>query len=53
MGHLPSLKGADQEARRINKYLRAARLPTLFFDEAPDGHPKSPTRGHLKLLHLN
>jgi integrase len=27
--HLPSLKGADQEARRINKYLRAARLPTL------------------------
>lgn len=27
--HLPSLKGADQEARRINKYLRAARLSTL------------------------
>lgn len=27
--HLPSLKGADQEARRINKYLRAARLGTL------------------------
>jgi hypothetical protein len=27
--HLPSLKGADQEARRINKYLRAARLPAL------------------------
>lgn len=27
--HLPSLKGADQEARRINKYLRAARIGTL------------------------
>ncbi len=27
--HLPSLKGADQESRRINKYLRAARLATL------------------------
>lgn len=27
--HLPSLKGADQEARRINKYLRAAKLGTL------------------------
>lgn len=27
--HLPSLKGAEQEARRVNKYLRAARLHTL------------------------
>jgi integrase len=27
--HLPSLKGADQEARRINRYLRAARLQTI------------------------
>lgn len=27
--HLTSLKGADQEARRINKYLRAAKLATL------------------------
>lgn len=27
--HLTSLKGADQEARRINKYMRAARLGTL------------------------
>jgi integrase len=27
--HLPSLKGATQEARRINKYLRDARLPTI------------------------
>jgi integrase len=27
--HLTSLKGAEQEARRINKYLRAARLATL------------------------
>lgn len=27
--YLPSLKGADQEARRINKYLRAAKLVTL------------------------
>ncbi|KQX84651.1 tyrosine-type recombinase/integrase [Variovorax sp. Root473] len=26
---LPFLKGAEQEARRINKYLRAARLPLL------------------------
>jgi integrase len=37
--HLPSLKGADQEARRINKYLRAARLPTLqvrLFKEGSD-----------------
>lgn len=27
--HLPSLEGADQEARRINKYLRVAGLGTL------------------------
>lgn len=27
--HLPSLKGADQEARRTNRYLRAAQLATL------------------------
>jgi integrase len=27
--HLPSLKGADQEARRVNRYLRAAHLATL------------------------
>lgn len=27
--HLTSLKGADQEVRRINRYLRAARLATL------------------------
>lgn len=27
--HLTGLKGADQEARRINKYLRTARLATL------------------------
>jgi integrase len=27
--HLPSLKGADQEARRVNRYLRDARLGTL------------------------
>lgn len=26
---LPSLKGADQDARRINRYLRAAGLPVL------------------------
>lgn len=29
LAHLPSLKGATQEARRINKYLRDARLPTI------------------------
>jgi integrase len=29
--HLPSLKGADQEARRINRYLRGARLATIDF----------------------
>lgn len=29
MERLPFMKGAEQEARRINKYLRAARLPLL------------------------
>ena len=25
----------------------------LVFDASPDGHPNSPTHGHLKLPHLN
>lgn len=48
--HLPSLKGADQEARRINKYLRAAKLATLevrVLKEASerDGLPASAEAG--------
>lgn len=32
---LPGLKGADQEARRINRYLRLAGLPTLQVHPLP------------------
>jgi len=33
---LPFLKGAQQEARRVNKYLRAARLPLLEVNPVPE-----------------
>ena len=34
--HLPSLKGAEQEARRVNRYLRDARLGTLELIDMSD-----------------
>jgi len=46
-------------ARAIERGDNGKANPTAFEGEGwatltvPDGHPKSPTRGHLKLLHLN
>lgn len=51
---LPFLKGAEQDARRINRYLRAAGLATLKTIELPDepgadegfeGQTKAPANG--------
>lgn len=39
---LPFLKGAHQEARRINKYLRAAHLPVLVVTDAAVVRPDGP-----------
>jgi integrase len=46
--HLPFLKGADQESRRINAYLRAAGLSTLkvvkVVRESESEHPVDPKK---------
>lgn len=44
--------------RSLERRVRAAHIgqfkPLADFDwNCPDGHPNSPTHGHLKLLHLN
>lgn len=44
LGRLPFLKGAEQEARRINHYLRYARLQTLVATP----HIGQPTEGKKK-----
>lgn len=42
---LPFLKGAGQEARRINRYLRALSLDLLKLTECPPVDPKNPDKG--------
>lgn len=43
--HFPSLKGPVQDARRVNRYLRAARLPTLAVVPIGDAD-KAPKDAH-------
>jgi hypothetical protein len=46
LNHLPSLKAAEQEAPRINKYLRAERLATIEVRAGEAGElPKNALKG--------